>query len=140
MASRTGGLGALRDRAQRIVLQLTATQVAVAVVLAALLGVLVDGVSAYSILVGALTAIVPNCYLAGRLLKRVQNTPEASLRDLYAGEFIKVAFTVALFVIAIRLLDIDFLVVVAGYLAMVVVNWVIFWRADLGEMPAKTRP
>lgn len=141
MASRTGGQGALRDRAQRIVLHLTAGQVVAAVLIAAGLKVFVGDMAAYSALVGALIAILPNCYLAGRMLKRVHGaTPEASLRGIYVGEFIKIAFTAALFVIAIRLLVIDFLMVVVGYLTMVAVNWVAFRVVDLGEMPAKTAP
>ena len=139
--SRADGQGALRDRAQRIVLQLTASQIAVALVLAAILSVTAGSSAAYSVMVGALIAIMPNYYLGGRMLKRAREaTAEASLRGIYAGEFVKIAFTAALFVIAIRLLDIDFLMVVAGYLTMVAVNGVAFRLVDLGELPAKTAP
>ena len=91
---------------------------------------------AYSALVGAIIAIVPNYYLASRLLRRRTGaTPDEAWRGIYTGELLKIVFTIALFVMAIRLLDIVFLIVVAAYLAMVAVNACGLLFIDLGEAP-----
>ena len=92
--------------------------------------------AAYSAMVGAFIAIVPNYFLAARLMRRKPGaTPSESLRGIYTGEFLKIAFTVALFVIAIRLLDVVFLIVVASYLAMVAINWLALLFIDVSEQP-----
>ena len=97
--------------------------------------------AAYSALVGAFIAIVPNYFLAARLMRRKPGaTPSESLRGIYTGEFLKIAFTVALFVIAIRLLDVVFLIVVASYLAMVATNWLALLFIDVGEQPRSPTP
>jgi F0F1-type ATP synthase assembly protein I len=62
------------------------------------------------------------------------------LRGIYTGELLKIAFTIALFVIAIRLLDVMFLLVVASYLAMVAVNWLALLFIDVGEAPQSPTP
>lgn len=134
------GRGVLHERARRIVFTLLASQIVAAVLLAAALDVLISGLAAYSSLVGALASIMPNYFLAGRMLKRTHEmTPQMSLRAIYTGELVKIAFTVALFVIAIRLLEIDFRMVIVGYLAMAAVNWVAFWTIDLAEMPVSPK-
>ena len=92
--------------------------------------------AAYSAMVGAFIAIVPNYFLAARLKRRKPGaTPSESLRGIYTGELLKIAFTVALFVIAIRLLDVVFLIVVASYLAMVAINWLALLFIDVSEQP-----
>ncbi len=104
--------------------------------IAAALGATAGFASAYSALVGGLIGVIPNYHFAGRLARRRRGaTAEETLRRIYVGEFIKIAFTAALFVIAIRLLKIEFLVVVLTYFATVVVNWLAFLVADLGEVP-----
>ncbi len=97
--------------------------------------------AAYSAMVGAFIALVPNYFLAARLMRRKPGaTPSESLRGIYTGEFLKIAFTVALFVIAIRLLDVVFLIVVASYLAMVATNGLALLFIDVGEQPQSPTP
>ena len=62
---------------------------------------------------------------------------EQVLRNIYLGEGIKIAFTIALFVLAMLFLDVEFGVVAAAYLATVAVNWVAVYKADLGETPRR---
>jgi F0F1-type ATP synthase assembly protein I len=62
------------------------------------------------------------------------------LRGIYTGELLKIAFTIALFVIAIRLLAVVFLIVVASYLAMVAINWLALLFIDVGEAPPSATP
>jgi ATP synthase protein I len=138
-ASRGGARGPLRRRAERIVVLLLASQVAVALALALALATWGTGRAAYSALVGALIWIVPNYYLAGRLRRRVRGAA-AALVGIYTGEFVKIALTAMLFVVAIKLLDVDFLIIVATYAAMVMVNWLALLVVDLGESPSKPTP
>lgn len=60
---------------------------------------------------------------------------EKALRSIYLGEGIKVVFTVALFIIAVRLLDVHLGIVAGAYVATVIVNWAAVYKADLGESP-----
>ena len=137
-SQRPGGVarGPLRERAQNAMNRLMVAQSLAAVALALILSVWLGKNAAYSAAVGAVIAIVPNFYLARRLLRRGPGaTPSESLRGIYTGELLKIAFTIALFVIAIRLLDVVFLIVVASYLAMVAVNWLALLFIDVGEAP-----
>ena len=128
--------GPLRERAQHAMNKLIVMQALAAVIATFILGVWLGKTAAYSALVGTVIAIVPNVYLARRLLRREPGaTPSESLRGIYTGELLKIAFTIALFVIAIRLLDVVFLIVVASYLAMVAVNWLALLFIDVGEAP-----
>ena len=116
--------------------KLMVAQFLAAVALTVVLSVWFGKTVAWSAMVGAFIAIVPNFYLARRLLRREPGaTPSESLRGIYTGELLKIAFTIALFVIAIRLLDVVFLIVVASYLAMVAVNWLALLFIDVGEAP-----
>ena len=116
--------------------KLIAAQSLAAVAITLVLSVWLGKTAAWSALVGAIIAIVPNLYLARRLLGRGPGaTPNESLRGIYTGELLKIAFTIALFVIAIRLLDVVFLIVVACYLAMVMINWLALLFIDVGEAP-----
>ena len=131
----------LRDRAQYAMHVLIASQLAVAIVLTLALAGGFGTAAAYSTLVGAAIAIVPNYYLAGRLLRRQPRaTAIESLRGIYAGELLKIVFTAALFVFTIKLLDVLFALVVAGYVAMVAINWLALLVIDLGEAPRSTPP
>ncbi|MGR8919789.1 MAG: ATP synthase subunit I [Gammaproteobacteria bacterium] len=117
-------------------LKLVAGQLGAALAIAAVCAVMFDPHIGYSALVGGLIGVLPNYYLAGRLSRRPAGaTAIQSLRGIYVGEFIKILFTIALFVIAIRLLHVEFLTVVLTYLAMMVVNWLALLLADLGERP-----
>ena len=131
---RGNGRGSLHQQARRTVFLVIASQLAVAIAIAFVLAFAIGQEAAYSALVGALIGVIPNYYLAGRLLRRERGaTPERSLRNIYVGEFIKIAFTVALFVIAIMLMDVGFLVVIATYVAIVAVNWFALLVVDLSE-------
>ncbi|MBX9607525.1 MAG: ATP synthase subunit I [Gammaproteobacteria bacterium] len=128
--------GPLRERARHAMRVLLVGQLVIAALVVLVLAVWPGPAVAYSAMVGALIAIVPNWYLANRLTRRGPGaTPDQALRGIYTGELLKIAFTIALFVIAIRLLDVAFLIVVASYLAMVVVNWAALLFIDLGEAP-----
>ncbi|MGR9092957.1 MAG: ATP synthase subunit I [Gammaproteobacteria bacterium] len=134
--SGANGPGALHNYSKRIALSVVAGQVAAGLCLAAGLTLFVGSRSGYSALVGAVIGILPSYYLALRMFRRTATTSaEKALRSIYLGEGIKVVFTVALFIIAMRLLDVDLMVVAGGYFATVIANWIAALRADLGESP-----
>ena len=128
----------LRQRSQRTVFRVIASQLGVGIAIALLLALVLGQYAGYSALVGALIGVVPNYYLAGRMLRgKREATPEESLRSIYIGEYIKITFTAALFVTAIMLLNVGFLIVVATYSATVAVNWVALLVVDLGNLPGR---
>lgn len=128
--------GALRERARRSIMRVIAGQLVVALLMIAGLTMFAGTRTGYSVMVGSLIGLLPNYYFAARLMRRrISATAIQSLREIYTGEVIKIAFTSALFVIAIMLLSIDFLTVVVSYLAMVVVHWLAVLVVDLGEVP-----
>lgn len=117
-------------------MQLIAGQLVLALTIAAALRLTLGGAAGYAALVGGLVGVVPNFYLALRMARSGGNAvAEMALRTIYVGELIKIAFTVAMFVIAIVLLDANFLIVVLTYIATVAVNWFAFLLVDLGERP-----
>lgn len=132
------GIGALHNHSRRIALSVVAGQVAVTFGVALVLAVFGSGRSVYSALVGAGIGILPTYYLALRMFRRTRSmSAEQVLRNIYLGEGIKIAFTIALFVLAMLFLDVEFGVVAAAYLATVAVNWVAVYKADLGETPRR---
>ncbi len=130
--------GALHKYSRLIALRVVAGQIAVALGISLVLTIAFGTRFGYSALVGAGIGILPSYYLAVRMFKRTKSkSPEQALRGIYVGEGIKVTFTVALFVLAILLLDVELAVVMLTYVAIVAVNWVAIFVADLGESPRK---
>lgn len=116
--------------------RLIASQVLVAIAIVLLLMIAFGSQAAYAALIGAVIGIVPNWHLADRLLRRKRNAgPDQLLRQIYFSEFIKIVFTVALFVMTIVLLDVSFLVVAGVYLIMAAVIGAILPMVDLCELP-----
>jgi len=75
-----------------------AVQVGVGVVLAAVLWGIYGDVVGYSALLGSLTAVIPNAFLALRLaVPRRDPGPQALVRAAYIGELGKLALTVLFF-------------------------------------------
>ncbi|MCC6201556.1 MAG: ATP synthase subunit I [Gammaproteobacteria bacterium] len=104
--------------------RVVAAQLAVVVGLALLAAVLFGARAGYSGLAGAAISVVPSFYLAVRMFRQEGGAAaERLLRGIYFGELMKVLLTLALFVIALRLLDLDLVVVGGVYLAGVLVHW-----------------
>jgi ATP synthase protein I len=101
-----------------------AAQLAVVIGLSLLAAVLFGARAGYSALAGSVISVVPSCYLAARMFRLGDGvTAVRLLRGIYFGEFMKILLTLALFVIALRLLDLDLAVVGIVYLAGLVVHW-----------------
>jgi F0F1-type ATP synthase assembly protein I len=123
----------LRARVRRSIMAVVAAQLGAALVVALALTLSVDVSAGYSALVGALVGVTPNFYFARRLLGSRSRSPQEELRRVYAGELIKIGFTLALFVIAIVLLRAQWPVVFGTYLVVVLMNWLMFRIINLGE-------
>ena len=92
----------------------------------------------YSALSGGLIGVIPGFYLAARLAQQRGGAAAGDLlRRIYVGEMVKITFTVALFVIAIVLLNANFLMVLLGYGTTIAVNWFVVLQADIGETPRR---
>ena len=79
-------------------LKVLAAQIGIGVVLAAVLWGFLGSVAGYSALLGALTCVIPNAFLALRLaLPRRDPGGKALLRAAWIGELGKLALTVLMF-------------------------------------------
>lgn len=86
------------SRGSRVIVAVLTGQLVVGTALAALLWGLVGGVAGYSALLGALTCVIPNAFLAGRIvLARRDPGARALIRAAYTGELGKLALTVLMF-------------------------------------------
>ena len=94
-------------------------QVGVGAVLAVVFWSLAGGVAGYSALLGALVCVLPNAFLALRLvLPRRDPGAQALMRAAYIGELGKLALTVLLFVLVFTLVKpISAAALFAGYIA-----------------------
>lgn len=85
---------------------------------------LVDGWrSAISPLVGAMIAIFPSFYLAYKVYLARQGSAQVIVKAFYTGETVKLILTVALFSLALQIPTINFLTLLAGYVAVLSVFW-----------------
>lgn len=104
--------------------RVVAAQLITTVAIAGMLWLLCEPRDAVSALAGGLAGALPNLYLAGRISRlRAGMPPARILRAIYVGEALKLMSTLALFVIAFKLLDVNVLIMFGAYLATVIVNW-----------------
>jgi len=87
-----------KSRGSNIVVTVLAGQLVVGTVLAATLWGLIGGVAGYSAMLGSLTCVIPNAFLATRIvLARRDPGARALIRAAYTGEMGKLALTVLMF-------------------------------------------
>lgn len=118
--------GSARDCAaqRRVALGIVAVQAGVALAVAALALLWAGPFLARSALVGGLIGVLPSFYLAQRVFRVADDAlPGERLRAMYVGSGMKIALSVALFVIAIIALDVHFGAVLATYAATASVYW-----------------
>jgi ATP synthase protein I len=85
-------------RGSNVVVTVLAAQLVVGTVLAASLWGVIGGVAGYSALLGSLTSVIPNAFLAARLaVPRRDPGAHALIRAAYIGELGKLALTVLIF-------------------------------------------
>jgi ATP synthase protein I len=108
----------IRPLASRILLVQTGAGAAVALVCLLVWG----RYACVSALVGAGTGVAANLYMTFRALQPAR-TPRRALGQLYLGQLIKVALTVALFMLAARLPHLSWPALLIAYAATLVVFW-----------------
>jgi ATP synthase protein I len=87
-----------RGRGSNVIVTVLAGQLVVGVALAAVLWGTAGGVAGYSALLGSLTCVIPNAFLATRIvLARRDSGARALIRAAYTGELGKLALTVLMF-------------------------------------------
>lgn len=114
---------------RRVAFRIAASQFAITGAFAAGFGLALGLQAGKSALVGGLVNALANLYLARRVFGG-DTSPRAILRNLFVGEFVKIALTVALFVLALMTLDLAFLPLFVTYAATLFA----FWIALLGTV------
>ena len=118
------GVGLMSFRIAPTVQRLLLVQCLTGVALAALL-FLWDVQAAYSALTGAAIGFLPNLYLALRVFDLSKGrSARSTLRAFYIGAAGKFIVTVALFIVALRLISpLNVLAMFGGFIAIQVVHW-----------------
>ena len=91
----------------------------------ALVFMFVGTVEAYSAILGGLICVIPNAYLAGRLLlKSGAGDSRVFLRAAFTGEAIKLVLTGALFVLVFKYVKpLNVLVLFIGFITAITIQW-----------------
>lgn len=79
--------------------------------------------SALSPLIGSGVALLPNLYFAYKIYLSRHRSPQGIVNAFYAGQTVKFMLTAALFTIALQIPSVDFLTLLAGYIAVLSVFW-----------------
>jgi ATP synthase protein I len=85
----------------------------------------VGTVEAYSAILGGLICVIPNAYLAGRLLlKSGAGDSRVFLRAAFTGEAIKLLLTGALFALVFKYVKpLNVLVLFVGFITAITIQW-----------------
>jgi F0F1-type ATP synthase assembly protein I len=103
-------------------------------VLLSLVGIWVGSVAVgKSACIGGIIAVLPSYYLASRMSVSYPEKPVASLQRIYIGAFVKILYTIALFGLAIKYLDIQFVIMISSYFVVTMMNWFGLRLLDLSE-------
>ncbi len=88
------------------------------------LGFLIGGwQKAYSAFLGGLAAFIPNFYFALRVSGAAGQEAKKVLQSFYKGEFIKLMLTAFIFVLIMKIPNIEILPLMAGYSSALSVFW-----------------
>ena len=115
-------------------------QLGLSVVIAALFWGLDNHVAGYSALLGGLTCVIPNAFLALRLVVPRGDPGAGSLvRAAYIGELGKLALTVVMFIIAFTLVrPLDVAALFTGFIAAQLVTFLGFLVRDKSQDEGKS--
>ena len=123
-----------KRRGSNIVVTVLAGQLVVGAVLAALLWGLLGGVAGYSAMLGSLTCVIPNAFLAVRIVLAHRDPgPRALIRAAYTGELGKLALTVLMFsIVFVTVRPLAAGALFAGFIAAQLVTFGGFLMRDAG--------
>ena len=112
------------QKARLAVFRLTVWQLLLTLALALAALLLVDNSFALSLAVGGLIGMLAGFYQAQRMMRvDAGRHPEAFMQGLWVSEAVKIVITVALFIVAIRLLRVAMVPTIIGYAGTYIVYW-----------------
>jgi ATP synthase protein I len=122
---------------RRVVPLTLLAQAGVVAALAVVLGVWIDGVVGVSALLGGTVSVIPNAFLAARLVNPRHQDAAALLRSAWVGVVGKLLITALLFgVIFLAVKPVSGLAVFGGFIAA---QSVIFWALLVGAGPVSLK-
>ena len=129
------------QKARIAVLRLTGWQALLTLLLTVTALITGYGSMALSVFVGGSIGMIAGLYQAMRLLQvNAAEQPDALMRGMWISEAVKIVLTVALFVLAIRLLKVEMVPTLVGYAVTYVVYWVALGTGypwiDIEDLPA----
>jgi ATP synthase protein I len=129
-----------KRRGSNIVVTVLAGQLVVGAVLAALLWGMRGSVAGYSAMLGSLTCVIPNAFLATRIVLAQRDPgPRALIRAAYTGELGKLALTVLMFsIVFVTVRPLAAGALFAGFIAAQLVTFAGFLMRDAGHEELKT--
>ena len=127
-------------RGSNVIAAVLAGQLVVGMVLAAVLWGLTGSVAGYSALLGSLTCVIPNAFLALRIvLARRDQGARSLLRAAYTGELGKLALTVLMFsIVFVTVRPLAAGALFAGFIAAQLVTFAGFLLRDAGQEELET--
>ena len=122
-------------RGSNVIVTVLVLQMLVGMALAALLWWLAGGVAGYSALLGSLTCVIPNAFLATRIvLARRDPGARALIRAAWTGELGKLALTVLMFsIVFVTVRPLAAGSLFAGFIAAQLVTFAGFLLRDAGH-------
>jgi len=123
----------------RLARRILSGQALVSVVLALVGGALFGARAGLWILAGGAIGTIANLYMTLTALRSVGGDAGLALRRLFTGQFVKVGLTVLLFYAAARQADVVWPALIVGYIATLVVFWVLPAMAA-PKLPPRSRP
>jgi ATP synthase protein I len=118
---------------RRSAFRVVGAQFLVALAAGAVAALVAGAAAGYAALIGGLIGSLSNMVLVLRAFGRTRRDPGQFLRGLAAGEAVKFAVTVALFVIAIVVLKAAFLPLMLAYIATFLVYWIALLKNGFGQ-------
>jgi len=125
------------QKARQAVFRLFGMQFVLTVALALIALLVFSRVTAESVAAGGLIGMIAGFYQAQRMLRVDAGThPEAFMQGLWVSELVKIVLTVAMFIVAIRLLQVQMVPTIVGYAGTYIIYWVALGTAyPWFEMP-----
>jgi ATP synthase protein I len=112
------------QKARLAVFRLTVWQLLLTIACATFAWLLIDQMFAASVFAGGLIGMLAGFYQAQRMLRVDAGLhPEAFMRGLWVSEAVKIVLTVALFIVAIRLLSVEMVPTIVGYAGTYIIYW-----------------
>jgi ATP synthase protein I len=112
------------QKARLAVFRLSVWQLLLNLALAFIAAVLIDKGFALSVFVGGMIGLLAGFYQAQRMMRvDAGSHPEAFMQGLWISELLKIVLTVALFIVAIRILKVGMVPTIIGYAGSYIVYW-----------------